>query len=105
MTESEKKKIVAECDLEAQKKVAMSNSYKKDGYFVAEIGCRMGGYKELYVIRGSAMMDTSEDTIGELQALDKGSSVTAVRTAFRKQMKESVMCKNLLNRIIDNICV
>ena len=105
MTESEKKKIVAECDIEAQKKVAMSNSYKKDGYFVAEIGCRMGGYKELYVIRGSAMMDTSEDTIGELQALDKGSSVTAVRTAFRKQMKESVMCKNLLNRIIDNICV
>ena len=105
MTESEKKKIVEQCDLEAQKKVAMSNSYKKDGYFVAEIGCRMGGYKELYVIRGSAMMDTSEDTIGELQALDKGSSVTAVRTAFRKQMKESVMCKNLLNRIIDNICV
>lgn len=105
MTESEKKKIVEQCDLEAQKKVAMSNNYKKDGYFVAEIGCRMGGYKELYVIRGSAMMDTSEDTIGELQALDKGSSVTAVRTAFRKQMKESVMCKNLLNRIIDNICV
>ena len=105
MTESEKKKIVAECDVEAQKKVVMSNSYKKDGYFVAEIGCRMGGYKELYVIRGSAMMDTSEDTIGGLQALDKGSSVTAVRTAFRKQMKESVMCKNLLNRIIDNICV
>ena len=105
MTESEKKKIVEQGDLEAQKKVVMSNSYKKDGYFVAEIGCRMGGYKELYVIRGSAMMDTSEDTIGELQALDKGSSVTAVRTAFRKQMKESVMCKNLLNRIIDNICV
>ena len=105
MRESEKKKIVEQGDLEAQKKVVMSNSYKKDGYFVAEIGCRMGGYKELYVIRGSAMMDTSEDTIGELQALDKGSSVTAVRTAFRKQMKESVMCKNLLNRIIDNICV
>lgn len=105
MTESEKKKIMEQCDIEAQKKVAMSNSYKKDGYFVAEIGCRMGGYKELYVIRGSAMMDTSVDSVGELQALDKGSSVTAVRTAFRKQMKESVMCKNLLNRIIDNICV
>jgi hypothetical protein len=51
------------------------------------------------------MMDTSEDTIGELQALDKGSSVSTVRSAFRKQMKESVMSKNLLNRIIDNICV
>ena len=105
MTTEERKKHIDECDSETQRKVLMSNNYKKDGYFVAEIGCRMGGYKELYVIRGSAMMDTSVDAIGELQALDKGSSVTAVRTAFRKQMKESVMCKNLLNRIIDNICV
>lgn len=105
MTESEKKKLETQIVEQCDRKVAMSNNYKKDGYFVAEIGCRMGGYKELYVIRGSAMMDTSEDSIGELQALDKGSSVTAVRTAFRKQMKESVMCKNLLNRIIDNICI
>ena len=84
----------------------LSAQYKKDGYFVASPDSRYGGYKELYVIRGTSLTsDVSEDELSDLEELDRGSTVTKVRCAFRKQMKDSSISKNLLQRIIDNICI
>ena len=84
----------------------LSAQYKKEGYFVASPHSRLGGYKELYVIRGSSMTtDTTEGELNDLDELCGGSTVTKVRSAFRKQMKDSSVSKNLLNRIIDNICI
>lgn len=102
---TDQKKLYKDMQLTEDKiKLDMISKYKKEGYFVAEPDCRMGGYKELYVIRGSAMIE-SENELTCLDGLDNGSSVATVRSAFRKQMKDSAISKNLLNRIIDNICV
>ena len=102
---TDQKKLFKDMQITEDKiKLDMMSKYKKEGYFVAEPACRMGGYKELYVIRGSAMIE-SENESTRLDGLDNGSSVATVRSAFRKQMKDSAISKNLLNRIIDNICV
>ena len=77
--------------------------FKKNGYFVADTESQKNGYKELYVIRGSSL-DLDDET-NELDEIITGSTVTKVRTAFRNQMKDSAVSKNLLNRIIDNICI
>ena len=80
----------------------MKNKLKKEGFFVADHGSYLNGYKDLYVVRGSSM---ELDIDSELDSVEVGSSVAKVRSAFRSQMQDSSISKNLLNKFIAQIAV
>lgn len=80
---------------------ACQAQYRKEGFFIADVGSVYGGYKELYIVRCSSLSISEED--GDLDKMISGSSIMKVRTAFRNQMKDNSVSKNLLNRFIDQI--
>lgn len=78
----------------------LNAKFKKDGFCIANPDSGMSGYKELFIVRGTSLIEVEDDLMDKVVA---GSSVVKVRSAFRKQMQAESVSKNLLNRFVQMV--